>query len=178
MNHITKRLFSLVLVVFMLTSIVGTASAATVSWTSNGYSYVGTVNKGSAATKYFYLPETEGYHTYGYDTIYTATASNGTNAVATVSEFPSDFRSNLTNALFSINGLVRVRTIQPSGVVYATAESTQKSGIYGVYAGAPGNAPTWQVERNSIDLVDAGTLSFVPYNSGTCIYDAIFRRNA
>lgn len=165
MKHITKRFFALVLVVFMLTSLVGTVSAATVSWTANGYSYTATVSAGSARTKNFALPETKTYHDTQSTTILSASASNGTTAYAATSEFPYEFTSYLTNALENTSPLRWVRNVTISGTVYARVEKGEPSGYYKMYAQVPGHYAPWMVERNSIEIVDSGTLSYAP-NSG------------
>lgn len=173
MKHITKRFLSLVLVVFMLTSLVGTVSAATVSWTANGYSYTATVSAGSARTKNFALPETRAYHTKGSTTIFSATASNGTTAYAATSEFPYEFTSYLTEALENTSPLRWTRNVTISGTVYTSVGEGEASGYYKMYAKVPGNYASWWVDKTNIETIDSGTLSYAPNSDPVREYVAL-----
>ena len=162
-----RRIIALCLAIVMMMSMAITASAASVSWTEGSYSYSAIVTVGSPANdRLFYLAETEAYFSGGPTGMtFVASAVNGTTALA--SGFNSSYGAKLWTALDNTGTLKYSRTITPETYTYADLAGNSAAGWYGMYAKVQGYSVPWRVERNSSEIVDAGTMDYAPTSSWT-----------
>lgn len=160
----TRRIIALCLAIVMMMSMAISASAATQSWTQDGYTYVATVTEGSSFIKYKKMTNSDVVtHTGQARTPITLYTSSFTYSAPT-SEFPYSFRSYLTQALNKTSSLRNSREFSTSTrTIYVEAD--HPAGTYTAYASIGCKSAPWNVQRNTTDLVETGTLSYAPTSS-------------
>lgn len=171
----TRRIIALCLAIVMMMSMAITASAASVSWTtSDGNSYVATVNEGRATTRTFIVSGTTKHHDGQTETYLTATTSNAIAAYAST-DFPSNYNHYLVVALGRTPTLSSTRTLYPSSNNLPTFRLTETSqiGDYSIYAVVAGKEAPWTVDRNNFEIAASGT---APYAPTAVISDYTIRR--